>query len=388
METNKKRKNLRLQINFKNRLFCVFIILFGLVLFGVVVYIWDIDLLHNLNKLSSNSSEIEENPITFFSIFGVGVEATLQGKENYSGVTERVYTVSGSSMSPLFISGDSVTALEDYYKYNSVKREDIVIHRYSPDENPIMKTIKGIAGDTLALQQIINKDTGVGKEAWNIIINSKALTNSQNQKYEISMEGYKRLSLYINDYNGIIPEGTVLLMGEQSYGSFDATKIGLTAVSDLVGKVIVNPEEKLEVDNHLATKAYVDAGSDLKSEYMGTTTITYTGDLGEFIGANAKCQANYSGSHFCSVREIIQSGRTSGMSTAWVRLEKLSVTNESDFSKPLYADGLTYGGAGGTHGECVAWGSTSSSIVGLAMASTELPTMYACNTYLPIHCCK
>ena len=76
------------------------------------------------------------------------------------------------------------------------------------------------------------------------------------------------------------------------------------------------------------------------------------------------------------------------MSTGWARLEKMSLANETDFTKPLFVDGLTYGGTAGTHGECSAWGSISSSIVGLAMASTELPTMYACNTYLPIHCCK
>jgi len=170
-------------------------------------------------------------------------EGMCAEKEADSGVIEGVYTVNGSSMSPLFIAGDTVTVLEGYYKYNPVERGDIVFHRYSSDKNPIIKTVKGIAGDTLALEQVVNKDTNVKEEAWNIIINGKIITNSQGQKYEIPLAGYKMLSLYINSYHGAIPEGTVLLMGEQPSGSFDAVRIGLTAVSDLVGKVITEPRK-------------------------------------------------------------------------------------------------------------------------------------------------
>ena len=63
-------------------------------------------------------------------------------------------------------------------------------------------------------------------------------------------------------------------------------------------------------DMDAATKGYVDAAVDAADgggatvHYIKTTTATYNGDLGGYSGANAKCNAEYSGYHICSVDEF------------------------------------------------------------------------------------
>ena len=123
----------------------------------------------------------------------------------------------------------------------------------SPQENGIY-TVRGTSmyplfkeGDTLLLRQVVNKAGSAGSPQgkWKIIINGKAVMNSKGEEYEIPITGYKMLSLYVDDYHGVIPKGAVLLMGESPDGSFDAARIGLTAVSDLMGKVMNGAENNI-----------------------------------------------------------------------------------------------------------------------------------------------
>ncbi|MGC9067320.1 MAG: S26 family signal peptidase, partial [Minisyncoccia bacterium] len=63
--------------------------------------------------------------------------------------------------------------------------------------------------------------------------------NSQGIPYTFSGNKYKMLALYENDYKGIIPPNTYLLLGDQVNGSVDATVFGLVDKSDIIGKAIL-----------------------------------------------------------------------------------------------------------------------------------------------------
>jgi len=139
--------------------------------------------------------------------------------------------VRGNSLSPLIENGDTVKVLFGYYDCNDIKRNDIVLYSYAGNEDPLIKIVKGIPGDKFALQK-----TQVG--CWNILINDKILENSQNSPYCISEQGYKMLSLYEKDYQGVIPEDAYLIMGNLISGATDSTRYGLVHKNDILGKAI------------------------------------------------------------------------------------------------------------------------------------------------------
>lgn len=86
---------------------------------------------------------------------------------------------------------------------------------------------------------------------------------------------------------------------------------------DMGNKKIVNLAAPTAASD-AATKAYVDARPGL--QFAGYTTTTYTGALGYAKGANEKCHAAYSGSHWCSVNEIMELGNQYPWTyTVWVR---------------------------------------------------------------------
>jgi hypothetical protein len=70
--------------------------------------------------------------------------------------------------------------------------------------------------------------------------------------------------------------------------------------------------------DQVVNKRYVDALS-AGPRFMGATAISYTGALGGFIGANAKCDLDYPGSHFCTGDDMVRSGMKSPpASRMWV----------------------------------------------------------------------
>lgn len=149
----------------------------------------------------------------------------------FASESELQFIVRGNSMFPILQDGDEVTISEKFYLDNSPKRNEIVIHQFSDQKAPIIKTIKAIESDTLEIEL-----TG-GKFA-HIVVNGKRLRNSAGELYLIDKDAVRILTLYITDYNSIIPKNTVLLLGETQKGSFDSTRIGLTSVKDILGKVI------------------------------------------------------------------------------------------------------------------------------------------------------
>jgi len=173
----------------------------------------------NYNKLKTQQVSLEN----------LGVQTQPPSSKNCE-TTEKVAEVKGNSLSGLIEEGAKIKVLENYYACNDVKRGDIVEYHYAGNSNPIIKIVKGIPGDKISLKQNGNY--------WNILINGEVLKNSKGEAYHIDDKGYKILSLYINDYHGVIPQDAYLILGNDPAGSLDSSRFGFVGKDDFIGKVL------------------------------------------------------------------------------------------------------------------------------------------------------
>lgn len=146
-------------------------------------------------------------------------------------VTVEKRIVRGESLSGLIEPGQTVRILFGYYQCNEVEWNDIVAYQYAGNENPIIKIIKSIPGDEFHLKKT--------EQGWCILVNGQPLKNSKNQLYVLDEKGHRMLSLYEKDFQGVVPENSYLILGEQIKGSLDSSHFGLIHRSDILGKVVV-----------------------------------------------------------------------------------------------------------------------------------------------------
>jgi len=137
--------------------------------------------------------------------------------------------VRGNSLSPLIKDGEMIKVFLGYYNCHEIQRNDVVLYSYAGDKNPLIKIVKSIPNDKFQLQKSTN--------GWHILINGEILKNSENKPYLLNEKGYKMLSLYERDYQGIIPKNTYLILGNLVSGTLDSTYFGLIDKSDILGKV-------------------------------------------------------------------------------------------------------------------------------------------------------
>lgn len=160
------------------------------------------------------------------------IQEAKQGLECVTSVEER--TVRGSSLKGIIEPEEKVIVYFGYYRCNDPKRGDMVLIDYAGNDNPIMKIIKGVPGDSFSLKQ--------ASGGWNIMINGEPLKNSQEKEYVIDQGGYRMLSLYARDYEKI-PENAFLVMGNLVGGTTDSTAFGLVGKNDIIGKAYASSSE-------------------------------------------------------------------------------------------------------------------------------------------------
>lgn len=184
----------------------------------------------------------ENNDVVFAPSLTEGSEKSADKYNCVSKTEERI--VRGDSLSGLIESGAIVKILFGYYGCNEIKREDVVVYGYAGNKDPLIKIVKGISGDKFHLEKIPSTgsrlhqdfDGQAGQAGWNILINDEILKNSKGEEYFLSEQGHRMLSLYENDYRGIIPANAYLLLGNVASGSLDASRFGLVDKSDILGK--------------------------------------------------------------------------------------------------------------------------------------------------------
>ena len=161
-------------------------------------------------------------------IMGMGNQAFLSSVTAETETSLETVIVRGDSLAPFLLAGQEVKICRGYYRSHPVERNDVVLVDYAGNENDLIKIVKGVAGDRLALQE---EDVSRG---WNILINGKVLSNSEGRDYVITGKRYKMISLYA----GVIPENVYLILGNVPSGSLDSTRFGLIDERQIVAMVM------------------------------------------------------------------------------------------------------------------------------------------------------
>lgn len=180
-------------------------------------------------------------PILSFTVLIILIANSLTARSSFTAptpclITTETRTVRGASLEPLIHEVEKVSLLAGYYDCHLVERNDIVAYQYAGNSAPIIKQVKGIPGDTFAL---ILADANAHLH---IVVNGKILSTSEGISYALMPRKARMLALYVNDYHGIIPEKSYLILGNLPEGSLDSTRFGLVSEDDILGKVIYDDE--------------------------------------------------------------------------------------------------------------------------------------------------
>lgn len=173
--------------------------------------------------------------VLFGALIFLGFKNILPNKKEISNLNQptcsvevKEMIVKGNSLDPLIKSGEKVKALIGYYKCHPIKRNDVILYRYSGSKTPLIKIVKAIPGDRWSVKKIDDK--------CEIIVNNQVLKNSEGRVYLFSGNRCKMLSIYANSYP-IVPTNAYLILGNNTSGSLDSTRFGLVGKKDIIGKV-------------------------------------------------------------------------------------------------------------------------------------------------------
>ncbi len=142
--------------------------------------------------------------------------------------TKDTYEVQGVSLAGVLENADRVTVETNYYACNDVKTGDMVLYNQLQGSPPVMKIVRGVPGDKLAIVK--------SGAVWNILVNGAILENSKGEVYGVEFP--TMLDYYIRASKGVIPAGEYLLLGNLAVGSDDSTKFGFAGKTNVLGKVL------------------------------------------------------------------------------------------------------------------------------------------------------
>jgi len=139
---------------------------------------------------------------------------------------EVVRKITGISLSGLVEDGQKVRLLDNYYKCNPPKVGQIALYRWGDRVN-VAKVIKAIGGDKIEIKKI--------GAYYTLFINNKPAKNSLQEEYKFFDD---RVFGVLKLYQGVIPKGQVLLLGNLIARSLDSKIFGLVPVSELKARLI------------------------------------------------------------------------------------------------------------------------------------------------------
>ena len=132
-------------------------------------------------------------------------------------------TVVGSSMADTFKDGDKIFCLDLYY---NPQKEDVIVFdakNYTNSDTFYIKRIKGVSG-TIVKYDNINKICYIGDE----------------ECKDITLKDFNRMKDEIidaEDFEFVIPENQLLVLGDNRNESLDSRFFGLVKKEDILGKV-------------------------------------------------------------------------------------------------------------------------------------------------------
>lgn len=179
---------------------------------------------HDTSHPLSDSSHARSYSLLPFPV-ALGGNAGHAGA--FSTCTYKMVRVHGSSMAPVIAAGSTHPAIFGHAVcLGPFKRDDIVLLRNPSSDAPLLKRIIAKTGDRFTLQNNY------------LVINGDKARNSAGTPYRFDGARADMLRLYINDYNGRIPEDTFLLLGERPHGSQDSSRLGLISKSAIIARLV------------------------------------------------------------------------------------------------------------------------------------------------------
>lgn len=135
--------------------------------------------------------------------------------------------VEGGSMSPRIAPRQMIQIVKGPPEcLGTLKAGDVVLFHSDSSDVPLIKALRGLPGDKLAV-----KDS-------RILVNGKPAANSAGEPYRLSPPRAAMIGLYVHDYRGVIPPDSFLVMGENPAGSLDSSRFGLISRAAIIGKAV------------------------------------------------------------------------------------------------------------------------------------------------------
>ncbi|WP_453973896.1 signal peptidase I [Amorphus sp. MBR-141] len=135
--------------------------------------------------------------------------------------------VAGKSLEPRIADGVILLAALGPGCRSGLERGAVVLVRVGASRQPLAKAVVGRAGDPFRIAP-----HGA------VIVNGAPARNAAGEPYRLSKARAEMLALYARAYNGRIPDGALLVMGEVPSGSRDSSWFGLISVDAVVGIVL------------------------------------------------------------------------------------------------------------------------------------------------------
>ena len=154
--------------------------------------------------------------------FATGLQAKDNLVENVVSA-EKIYTVRGKSMLPTLQPGDQVTINSQSYFDAVPQVNDLVAVRFSSRAHPMVKRVVATANDEVKL------DT---QGLWR---NGKLIPNVDTSFH--AGRG-KALQNQLKHYQGKVPNGHVILLGDNPKNSRDSFRYGFISIIQIEGKVV------------------------------------------------------------------------------------------------------------------------------------------------------
>jgi signal peptidase I len=156
--------------------------------------------------------------------------------ENTSCATViKTLPVSGRSMTGLVEDGEMLTAEFGQYDCQPVMRGDWVLYRFG-NARSYVKVVRGLFPDRFAVEPIVN-DQGDDEPGWLIFLNGKRLTTSTGEPFRLEPHKGAQLRDEEQMYNGKIPLGKFLIMGNRPEGTHDSSWYGLVNRNQLLARL-------------------------------------------------------------------------------------------------------------------------------------------------------
>jgi len=166
------------------------------------------------------------------SLVSYQVKPCMEGTEKSTGKdNEETIEVKDVYARPHVNKGDKVKALMNWYGCHKVETGDLVLYRYSTNQEPVIRIARATPGDRFKLVKAKDRD------AWNIEVNGD-LVEAEGKPYFFGTDQVPPLGLYEKANRGILQPNHAIILSAFPPGYQDSGLFGVVSIDDLIAKVV------------------------------------------------------------------------------------------------------------------------------------------------------